>query len=86
MKHCSLHGYYDGFSCPVCSIAVGTPNPQPYVSPNVTPSPVSTEDAIAAMVKAFNLIINDLREQVAERDRQLDEIKTELERLKSADT
>jgi len=67
VKTCLLHGTYVGWQCPTCSTAAAPP-------PTVTISPVSTEDAIAAMVKAFNLIINDLREQVAERDRQIQEL------------
>jgi hypothetical protein len=77
--YCSLHGYYYGaWSCPMC---VSTPiQIQPYVPPQtVAPSPVSTEDAIQAMVTAFIQLINDLREQVAERDRQIEELIAKLE-------
>jgi hypothetical protein len=77
--YCSLHGYYYGaWSCPQC---VSTPiQIQPYVPPQtVAPSPVSTEDAIQAMVTAFIQLINDLREQVAERDRQIEELIAKLE-------
>lgn len=65
--YCMLHGQFFGYwTCPACS---SVPAKQ-----TVTISPVSTEAAIAAMVKAFTDIINNLQEQVAERDRQIERL------------
>jgi hypothetical protein len=36
------------------------------------------------MVKAYDLIISDLREQVADRDRRLQELQTKYDKLEQA--
>jgi hypothetical protein len=76
-KYCAMHGYYYTSYCPGCNTA-------PPYQPNVTISPGLTEAAIVAMVKAYDLIISDLREQVADRDRRLQELQTKYDKLEQA--
>lgn len=73
--YCTLHGYYWGNSCPSC-VSVIYP---PVYPATVTTAPSSTEEALAATVKVLTQLINDLREQVAARDRQIEELKADLE-------
>jgi hypothetical protein len=72
--YCSIHCCYYTSYCPGCSTL-------PKQTTTVTVNPVLTEDAIAAMVKAFDQIINDLRKQVADRDQRLERLQGDYDRL-----
>lgn len=78
-RYCSIHGYYYGAFCPTCStsVPVSPPQPQVKIEPQTAIHPVvGTEDAVAAMIKAFLAEMDSLRrekDELADRLRALGE-------------